>query len=129
MRTVNIGIRHNDYFSVAEFFNIKILADRRTESSHNGHKLFVCIYLVYARFFNIEHFTPERKYRLIAAVTPLFCRTARGISLDDVKLSLCDIMLIAVGKLSRQGSAVHSGLAAGCLTGFFRRFARFLSVH
>ena len=84
MRTVDVGIGHNYNFAVAKFFNIEIGADICTESSYNRLKFIVAVNFINSCFFNVKHFTPERKYCLKASVTALFCRTTRRVTLDDI---------------------------------------------
>ena len=73
MRTVNIGIRHNDNLVVSELCNIKFITYACTERSDNGHKLVISVNSVNSCFFNIEHFTPKREDSLNSSVTAALC--------------------------------------------------------
>ena len=86
MRTVDIGICHNDDLAVAQLAKIKVLTDARAKSRYNRGELIVAVNAVDTRFFNVEHFTPQRQDSLELSVPAFLCRAARRISLDDVYL-------------------------------------------
>ena len=46
MRTVDIGIRHNNDFTVFQIIDIEIIADTCTECLYNRQQLFVLVNLV-----------------------------------------------------------------------------------
>ena len=129
MRTINIGIGHNDYLAVAKLFNVEILADGGSQSRNDRHELFIAVNLVDTCLFNVEHFSPKRKYRLITGISSQLCGTTRRISLDDVKLGKGIVLIVAVGKLSGEGSAVHGGLSSCGLTGFLCSLSCLLGVY
>ena len=96
MLTVDVGIRHNNYFSVSELFYIEILADSRSQSGNYGSELIVSIDSVESCFLDIQHFTPKRKYRLNPSVASALSRTSRRISLDDKNLGFRAVLGLAV---------------------------------
>src|SRR5699024_10866536 len=97
-RTVDIGIRHNDYLVVSELSNIKIIADTRTQCGYNGHNLVVTVNLVDSRLFNIEHFTPKRQNSLNSSVTASLCGTARRVTLYDEYFGFAAVPRLTVSK-------------------------------
>ena len=124
MRTVNIGIRHNDDLAVTQLFNVKIVADPRAERRNDRHQLIVAVNAVQPRFFHVEHFAPERQDCLKAAVASSFGGAACGIALYDVDLGLVYIAGLTIRQLSRQRRRFHRRFALYKLAGFFCRFAR-----
>ena len=121
MRTVHIGIRHDNDFAVAQLVDVEVLADGRSQSGDYRHQLFVAVYPVDACLFHVQHLAPERQDRLIAAVSAFLGRTARRVTLDDVQLCTLGGFLLAVCQLARQGCAFHGGLPACGVSRLFRR--------
>lgn len=56
-------------------------------------------------------------------MTPLFCRTAGGISLNDKDFGQGRVFFLTIGQLAGQRSHIQNTLAAGQFAGFARRFA------
>ncbi len=124
MLTVNIGIRHNYYFVVSDFCYIKLVADTRSECKNNGCKLIVSDNLVNSCLFDIEHFTPKRKYCLNTVVSAFFCRAARRISLDDKQFCVFGILVYTVGKLTGKRVALKRRLSSCRISCFSCRLSR-----
>ncbi len=100
MRTVNVGIGHQNDFAVAEFVDIEIVADTATECLNDGNQRLVGIHLVKTGFFHVQDFTAQRQNRLITAVASVFCGTAGGISLDKIHFGESRFFFLAVGKFA-----------------------------
>ena len=124
VRAVDVGICHDDDFAVAQLFHIEAVADAAAECLNNRNQRLVAVNLVNAAFFDVKHFTAKRQNRLIAAVSAVFCRAARGISLDEVKFGERDVSLLAVREFAGQGHAVERTLAAGIFTRLACRLTR-----
>ena len=118
MRTVNIGISHNDNFAVTEFGKVYFVTDTAAESSYDGHQFIIAIDTVKTCFFDIEHFAPKRENSLKTSVTPTFCRAACRVALNYVNFGFLHISGLAVGKLSGKSCTLHSGFSSGKVTGF-----------
>ena len=58
MGTVNIGIRHDNNFAIAQLAEIQFITDTTAECCNNGHELVVAIDFVQTGFFDIQHFAP-----------------------------------------------------------------------
>ena len=59
MRAVNIGISHDDYFAVAELWEVDLISYTTAESGYYRHKFIIAVNTVKTGFFNIEHFSPQ----------------------------------------------------------------------
>jgi len=68
VRTIDVGIRHDDNLVVPELRKIEILSDACPEACDDRLKLVVADYFIEAGFFHIEHFAPEREDRLIHSI-------------------------------------------------------------
>ena len=124
MRTVNIGIGHNDDLVITKLGNIKILMDSGSEGSDHCLDLFVSVNLIQTCLLNIQDLTTQRKNRLCGTVSRCLGRTARGISLYDIDLTVLRILVRTVCKLSRKRHAVQCRFSSckvtclsGCLSG------------
>ena len=53
MRAVHIGIGHDEDLMVADFANIKLVADAGVQRSHDGHQLVVAVDTVRAGLFEM----------------------------------------------------------------------------
>ena len=122
MRAVDIGIGHDDNFSVAKLREIKIFADAAAERRHDGLELFVAVNLVEPRLFHVQHLAPERENRLVASVAAAFRGTAGGVAFDDVNFRFLRVAALAVRQFAGKRSFLKSGLAADHFAGFAGRF-------
>lgn len=114
VRAVNVGIRHYDYLAVAKLVYVELVAYSAAESHDYRRQRLIAVYLVRSRLFDVEYLSSKRKYRLEAAVTTLFCRTACGISLDEEKLCVVTVSVVAVGKLSGERTRFERRLGGVC---------------
>ena len=87
MRTIHIGIGHNDDFVVAQFIGIKVFAaDAGAERSDQRRDLIARKHFVKAGALDIEDFAAQRQNRLVLSVAALLSRTTRRVPLDNKKL-------------------------------------------
>ena len=129
MRAVNIGIGHNDNFSVSQLCYIKVLTDRGSQRCYYRHKLLIAVNLIYPCFFNVQHLTPQRKYSLIFSFSAFLSRASRRVSLDDVDLCEFSISFGAVSKLARQGRGFKGAFSSGELSCLFSGLSCFFSLN
>ncbi len=121
MRTVDIGIGHDDDLVVADLEGIElVLADPGAEALDQRTNLLRRQHAVKTRLLDIEDLAAQRQDRLKSTVPPLFCRAARRITLDDEELAELRVALRTVRELTRQRRALEGALAAG----EFARFSR-----
>src|SRR5205814_21386 len=73
---------------------------------------------------DVEDFSPQRQDRLELAVATLLGRAAGGIALDQKKLGLRGVALLAIRELAGQRGHVERPLAAGEVAGLARRLPR-----
>ena len=85
VRTVDIGICHDDDFTVTQFACVEIVADAASERLNYREQGLVCVNLVGTALFNVKYLAAQREYCLIFAVASVFCRSACGVTLNDVK--------------------------------------------
>ena len=72
MRTVDIGIRHDDYLAVAELGDIEILSYAAAERLNYRDYRGVGVHLVESTLFDVENLASQRQYRLILESRPSF---------------------------------------------------------
>ena len=99
MRTVNVGIRHDDYLVIAQLCYVELVAYTGAQCGYDGCQLVVAVHLVGSRLFDVEHLAPKREYRLESRIPALRCGAACGVALDDVQLGERSVPLVAVTQL------------------------------
>ena len=99
MRTVDVGIRHNNDFAVTEFGDIKFTADTRAERKNDRNNLRRRINAVEPALFDVEDFAAQRENGLKLAVPPVLGCPAGRISLNEVQLGILHLPFVAVGQL------------------------------
>ena len=77
MRTVDIGIRHDDDTVITSLREIKCITDTTTDSGNEVFDLFVEKYFVDTSLFGIEDFTSKWEDSLDITISALFRRTTR----------------------------------------------------
>ena len=118
MRPVNIGIGHDDNFSVAAFCKIEILADTRTKCGYHCANFGVCKNFIESCFFDVENFSAQRKYSLKSSVASLLCAAARRIALNEINFSFLGVFDRAIRKFTGQAGNFESIFSAGKFAGF-----------
>lgn len=73
MRTVDIGIRHDDDTVITSFCYIKCITDPTSDSGDEIFDLFVEKYFVDTSLFCVENFTSEWEDSLDITISTLFC--------------------------------------------------------
>src|SRR6516165_9573299 len=73
--------------------------------------LLILKHLVQTRLFDIEELSSDRKDRLKSAVTPLFCRATRRISLYNVEFSQGRVPFGAIGEFAGKPSPGQGSFA------------------
>ena len=129
MRTVNIGIRHDDNLVVTQFGNIKIFVYSRAERGDHRLDLGVGINTVEPCLFHIQDLASKRKDGLCSPVSGCLGRTACRISLNDVDLTVFGIFVGTVRQLSGQGHAVQSRFTSGQVSRFTGSLSGSLCKH
>ncbi len=101
MRTVNVGVGHQDDLVIAQFGKVEIVAaDAGAQCRDQRADLLGAQHLVEARPLDIEYLAAQRQDRLEFAVAAHLGATAGGIALDDEQFGLGGIALLAVGELA-----------------------------
>jgi hypothetical protein len=77
MRTIDIGIRHDDDTVITSFCEIKCITDTTANSRDEVFDLFVQEYLINTSLFSIEDFTSKWEDSLDITISTLFRRTTR----------------------------------------------------
>ena len=112
VRTVDVGIGHDDYLVVSELIDVKLVADARAQRGYDGCKLIVAVDLVRARLFDVEHLAPQGEDGLEARVATLGRRAACRVALDDVQLCKRRVALVAVAQLVRHLTGLQPRFSA-----------------
>ena len=133
MRTIHIGIGHDNDLIIAKLRNIKIISISFGESTSKriNHRLDFRVgkYFINRCLLNVQNLTSDRQNCLIVTVTRSFGRATRRISLYDKNLTLGGIFLLAVCQLPirvkriflfRQKISLCSLLCFTNLSRFFR---------
>src|SRR6185503_16999334 len=108
VRSVNVGVGHQNNFAVAKFGWIEIVfADAGSECGNHGAYFFVPEHLVVPGLLHIQNLALQRKNGLEAPITPLLGRTACAFTLDEVELAAVGIALGAVCQFARQSATVQ----------------------
>ena len=117
MRAVHIGIGHDEDLMVADFANIKLVADAGAQRGHDGHQLVVAVDAVRAGLFDVQHLAPQRQDGLNVGVTAHLGRAACRIALHDKQFGLGGVFFVAVGQLAGHTVGFQRALAAHQLAG------------
>ena len=117
MRAVHIGIGHDEDLMVADFANIKLVADAGAQRGHDGHQLVVAVDTVRAGLFYVQHLAPQRQDGLNVGVTAHLGRAACRIALHDEQFGLGGVFFVAVGQLAGHTVGFQRALAAYQLAG------------
>ena len=122
MRSVHIGICHNDNLMIAKLCNIKILVDSCSEGS--DHCLYFCIGIDFIKtgFFYIQNFTSERKNCLRCTISCCFCRTSGRITLNNINFTVFRIFVRTVCQFSGKRHSIKGRFTSRKITGFSCRF-------
>ena len=133
MRTIDIGVSHDDDAVVTQFGDVEVIdawraADPATLSNAGaqrsdqrqdfiaGQQFFV------TRFFNIQDFAAERQNRLKFAIAALFGRATGRIALYQVNFTTGRIFFLTVSKLAGQTHAIQYAFATRHVARFARCF-------
>ena len=116
VRTIHIGVRHDDDFVVAQFFDVKraftlAIADAGADGGDHRADFIVLQHFVQPRFLDVDQFAANRKDRLEFTVAALLGGATGGITFDDIKLGVGRITIGAVRQLARQTAAGHRRFA------------------
>ena len=121
MRSVHIGIRHDNNPVVAQLRDIKVIVDPCSERRNHGTDLRVAVNPVKSRLLHIQDLSPERKDGLRRPGSRCLGTAACGISLYDKDLTVIRILVRAVRKLAGKTHTVQSGLSSCKVPGLSRR--------
>ena len=111
VRTIDIGIRHDDDLVIAKLCDVEVFTDARTESGDHGTDGIGIQDTVEAGFFYIQDLAAQREDRLIAAVTAGLRRSACRVPFDDIDLCHLRVFFCAVSQLSRKAGDFERILA------------------
>ena len=104
MRTIDVGVRHDDDFMVADFIDIKIIAANASAQGGNQRADFLARqHFVKTCAFHIQDFTAQGQNRLKTTFTSLLGRAPCGITLHDEQFSFGRIAFLAIGKFAGKG--------------------------
>ena len=120
MRTVYIGIGHQNDLVVTKLGNIKIFMDTGTESSDHCLDLGIGIDLIQSCLLHIQNLTTQRQDCLGCTGTCRLGTSSCGVSLYDVDLTVFRILIGTVCQLTGQSHGIQRRLSSGevsCLSG------------
>ena len=104
VRTIDIGIGHQDDLVVAQLRDVEVVAvalgEAAAEGVDHGLDLRVRENLIHRRLLDVQDLTTEWEDRLGLTVTAGLRRAARRITLDDEDLALLRVLRDAVRKLA-----------------------------
>src|SRR6185369_11880113 len=125
VRTVDVGIRHQDDLAVTQLGNIEVfLADAGAERCNHGSNFFVAEHLVVTSLLDVEDFSLQRKDCLEPAIASLLGGSACGFTLDQVDFAALGLTLGAVGEFAGKTATIECALATGKIASFACGFTR-----
>ena len=117
MRSVHVGIRHQDDLVVAQLRNVKIVMDPRSKGSDHSLDLRVGVNLVKPCLLHIQDLSAQGKDGLSRPGAGLLRGASGGVSLHDIDLAVLRILVRAVCQLAGQGHTVEGRLSSGQVPG------------
>ena len=125
MRTIDIGIRHDDHFVVTDLgeverFRILFGSEGDSQRREDVTHLFGLEHLMLHRFLDVEDLTAERQDSLVYTVTSGLSGTACRVSLDEEELALSRVFGYTVRQFTGQTTAGERRLTKNgltCITG------------
>ena len=116
MRTIDIGIGHDDNLVVTQLLIVGLLAvfaqtEAHTQRLYDVVHLFVLEGFVPHHALHIEDLTADRQYSLELTLTTLLGRTACRVTLDDEEFAVGCIVIGAVSQFAGQTTTAHGALA------------------
>ena len=119
MRTVDVGICHDDNLAITCLVQIEVIADTAAKGSNHIADFFTAQHLIKTCLFNIKDFTAQRQNSLEITVTSLFGTAACGVTFDQINLGILNVTALAVSQLAGKSAKIHSVLTclACCQTG------------
>ena len=115
MRTVDVGICHNNNLAITCLLQIKVIADTAAESGNHIANFFTAQHLIKTCLFNIKDFTAQRQNSLEITVTSLLGTAACRVTFDQIYLGILNVTALAVSQLAGKSAQIHSVLTAGKL--------------
>src|SRR5256885_2401051 len=117
VRSIDVGVSHQNYMVISQFIDVKFLADAGTKRGDQVADLLRGEDLVFAGLFDVEDLATQRQDRLEPTVAGALRRTTRGITLDHVDFAQARVPLRAVGQLAGQRRRFEQRLALHQLPG------------
>ena len=81
--TVNVGVGHDDDLAVAQFRQVEVFADSRSECGDQGANRIRAQCAVQASLFHVQNLASDRQNCLVFGVASANGRAACGVTLDD----------------------------------------------
>lgn len=106
MRTIDIGIGHDNNLVITQLADIKIFIDTCTKCSDHRFNFCVAENTIQTCFFYIQNLSTKRKYCLRCTVSGSLGTSTGGITLYDVDLAVLRILVTAIGKFTGKCCAV-----------------------
>ena len=133
VRTVNVGVGHDDDAVVAQFVDIEVVGAalarvcgdfanaraKRCDERDNfsaGQQLFVTC------FFDVQDLAAQRQNGLEFTVASLLGGATGGVALDDVNFAKRWIFFLAIGQFAGQAHAIQHAFATCHFAGFASGF-------
>ena len=93
VRSIDIGIGHDNDLVISQLTDIKIFVDSRSKCCDHCLNLSISVNLIKTCFLYVQNLTTKWQDCLSCTVSGCLCRTAGGISLDDIDLTLGRIFI------------------------------------
>src|SRR6266540_1834274 len=124
VRTVHVGVGHDDHAVVSELRDVELVAEAGAQRRDHRLDLVVRENLVDPVLLAVDDLAAERQNRLVRPVAAHLRRAAGGVTLDDEELGGLRILDRAVGELARQRRRLKRALSPRQLTRLARREPR-----
>ena len=100
MRSIGIGIGHDDNFMVIGILRMKVRPHTGTQCVNDGVQLFILFDVGNACLFGVQYLSAQWQNGLIFTVSALLGTASGGISLDQIQLLLAGILALCTCQLS-----------------------------
>ena len=103
MRTIDIGIGHDNNLVIPQFANIIIIgANTRSKGRNHRFNFFILQHFIKTCFLHVQYLAAQGQNGLILPVPTLLGRAAGGITFHQIYFTQCRIFFLTIGKFARQ---------------------------
>ena len=129
MRTIDVGVGHDDDFAVTQFADVEVFTNAGLQSLDQRSDFFEAQHLVEAGLFDIQNLATQRQNGLGGVVPTALGGTTGRITFDQEQFAVLNIVGSAVSKLLRHPAGLERAFAFDELPGLARRLTSLSRQH